>query len=202
MPNPSPRKACWTSSAIVAETWGRLSYMRPSVTGPQREGVPGGSWWGLVLVKASPSVEAVMPSHFGGESMLGRLLLLFIVVPLVELYLLIEVGSRLGAGTTVILIALTGGVGALLARMQGFRVVLQIRERLRGGQLPADELLSGGLVVAGGLLLVTPGLLTDAVGLALLLPFVRSRVVEWVKGFIQRKIQEGSIDVVAWEGDE
>ncbi|MBW8004358.1 MAG: FxsA family protein [candidate division NC10 bacterium] len=143
-----------------------------------------------------------MPSHFGGESMLGRLLLLFIVVPLVELYLLIEVGSRLGAGTTVILIALTGGVGALLARMQGFRVVLQIRERLRGGQLPADELLSGGLVVAGGLLLVTPGLLTDAVGLALLLPFVRSRVVEWVKGFIQRKIQEGSIDVVAWEGDE
>ncbi|MEE9124761.1 MAG: FxsA family protein [candidate division NC10 bacterium] len=134
--------------------------------------------------------------------MLGRLLLLFIVVPLVELYLLIEVGSRLGAGTTVILIALTGGVGALLARMQGFRVVLQIRERLRGGQLPADELLSGGLVVAGGLLLVTPGLLTDAVGLALLLPFVRSRVVEWVKGFIQRKIQEGSIDVVAWEGDE
>ncbi len=143
-----------------------------------------------------------MPSHFGGESMLGRLLLLFTVVPLVELYLLIEVGSRLGAGTTVILIALTGGVGALLARMQGFRVVLQIRERLRGGQLPADELLSGGLVVAGGLLLVTPGLLTDAVGLALLLPFVRSRVVEWVKGFIQRKIQEGSIDVVAWEGDE
>ncbi|MEE9521685.1 MAG: FxsA family protein [candidate division NC10 bacterium] len=134
--------------------------------------------------------------------MLGRLLLLFTVVPLVELYLLIEVGSRLGAGTTVILIALTGGVGALLARMQGFRVVLQIRERLRGGQLPADELLSGGLVVAGGLLLVTPGLLTDAVGLALLLPFVRSRVVEWVKGFIQRKIQEGSIDVVAWEGDE
>ncbi|MEE8503566.1 MAG: FxsA family protein [candidate division NC10 bacterium] len=143
-----------------------------------------------------------MPSHFGGDSMLGRLLLLFTVVPLVELYLLIEVGSRLGAGTTVILIALTGGVGALLARMQGFRVVLQIRERLRGGQLPADELLSGGLVVAGGLLLVTPGLLTDAVGLALLLPFVRSRVVEWVKGFIQRKIQEGSIDVVAWEGDE
>ena len=46
MPNPSPRKACWTSSAIVAETWGRLSYVRPSVTGPQREGVPGGSWWG------------------------------------------------------------------------------------------------------------------------------------------------------------
>lgn len=134
--------------------------------------------------------------------MLGRLLLLFTIVPLLELYLLIEVGSRLGAGVTVILIALTGGVGALLARMQGFRVIIQIRERLQEGRLPADELLAGGLIVAGGLLLVTPGLLTDVVGLALLLPFVRSRVVEWVKRFLRRKIQEGNIHVVALNGEE
>jgi UPF0716 protein FxsA len=134
--------------------------------------------------------------------MLGRLLLLFTVVPLLELYLLIEVGSRLGAGITVVLIALTGGVGALLARMQGFKVLVRIRERLAQGRLPADELLSGGLVLAGGLLLVTPGLLTDAVGLALLLPFVRVRVVEWVKDFLRRKIEEGSIQVVAWEREE
>jgi UPF0716 protein FxsA len=134
--------------------------------------------------------------------MLGRLLLLFTVVPLLELYLLIEVGSRLGAGITVALIALTGGVGALLARMQGFRVLVQIRERLAQGRLPADELLSGGLVLAGGLLLVTPGLLTDAVGLALLIPFIRLRVVEGVKDFLRRKIEEGSIQVVAWEREE
>lgn len=134
--------------------------------------------------------------------MFGRLLLLFIVVPLIELYLLIEVGSRIGAATTVILIALTGGVGALLARMQGFKVLVQIRERLAQGRLPADELLSGGLVLAGGLLLVTPGLLTDAVGLSLLLPFVRLRVVEWVKDFLRRKIEQGSIQVVAWEREE
>ncbi len=139
-----------------------------------------------------------MPSPFWVESMLGRLLLLFTLVPLLELYLLIEVGSRLGAGFTVVLIALTGGVGALLARMQGFRVLVQIRERLAQGRLPADELLSGGLVVAGGLLLVAPGLLTDVVGLALLLPFVRVRVVEWVKDFLRRKIEEGSIQVVTW----
>ncbi|MEE8229778.1 MAG: FxsA family protein [candidate division NC10 bacterium] len=134
--------------------------------------------------------------------MLGRLLLLFTIVPLLELYLLIEVGSRLGAGVTVILIALTGGVGALLARMQGFLVIVQIRERLQEGRLPADELLAGGLIVAGGLLLVTPGLLTDVVGLALLLPFVRSRVVEWVKRFLRRKIQAGNIHVVALDGEE
>lgn len=143
-----------------------------------------------------------MPSLFGVESMLGRLLFLFIVVPLVELYLLIEVGSRIGAATTVALIALTGGVGALLARMQGFRVIVQIRERLAQGQLPADELLSGGLVVAGGLLLVTPGLLTDAVGLVLLIPVVRARVVEWVKAFLRRRIEQGSIHIVAWENEE
>lgn len=134
--------------------------------------------------------------------MFGRLLILFIVVPLIELYLLIEVGSRLGAATTVILIAVTGGVGALLARMQGFRVIMQIRERLAQGQVPADEVLSGGLVVAGGLLLVTPGLVTDLVGLALLVPFVRARLVEWLKGFLRRKIEEGSIHVVAWEREE
>ena len=134
--------------------------------------------------------------------MLGRLLLLFTVVPLLELYLLIEVGSRLGAGFTVVLIALTGGVGALLARMQGFRVLGQIRERLAQDRLPADELLSGGLVLAGGLLLVTPGILTDVVGLTLLLPFVRVRVVQWVKDFLRRKIEGASIQVVTWEREE
>lgn len=143
-----------------------------------------------------------MPSFFWVESMLGRLLLLFTVVPLLELYLLIKVGSRLGAGFTVVLIALTGGLGALLARMQGFRVLVQIRERLAQGRLPADELLSGGLVLAGGLLLVTPGLLTDVVGLALLLPFVRVRVVEWVKELLRRKIEDGSIEVVTWERED
>lgn len=134
--------------------------------------------------------------------MLGRLLILFTVVPLLELYLLIEVGSRLGAGFTVVLIALTGGVGALLARMQGFRVLGQIRERLAQDRLPADELLSGGLVLAGGLLLVTPGILTDVVGLTLLLPFVRVRVVQWVKDFLRRKIEGANIQVVTWEREE
>lgn len=134
--------------------------------------------------------------------MFGRLFLLFTLVPLLELYLLIKVGSHLGAEFTILLIVLTGGVGALMARMQGFQVIVQIRERLQGGLLPADELLAGGLIVVGGLLLVTPGLLTDTVGLALLLPFVRSRIVEWIKNFLRRKIQEGRVQIVAWEGEE
>lgn len=134
--------------------------------------------------------------------MLGRLLLLFTVVPLLEMYLLIQVGSRIGAEVTILLVVLTGAVGAILARMQGFQVIVQIREGLRAGRLPADELLSGGLIVAGGLLLVTPGLLTDAVGLALLLPPFRSQVVRWFKAFLRRKIEEGHVQVVTWEGEE
>ncbi|MEE8241916.1 MAG: FxsA family protein [candidate division NC10 bacterium] len=134
--------------------------------------------------------------------MFGRLFILFTLVPLVELYLLIKVGSHLGAEATILLIVLTGGVGALMARMQGFQVIVQIRERLRGGVLPADELLAGGLIVVGGLLLVTPGLLTDAVGLALLLPFVRSRVVVWIKDFMRRKIEDGRVQIVTWEREE
>ncbi len=134
--------------------------------------------------------------------MFGRLFILFTLVPLLELYLLIKVGSHLGAEATILLIVLTGGVGALMARMQGFQVIVQIRERLREGVLPAAELLAGGLIVVGGLLLVTPGLLTDVVGLALLLPFVRSRVVVWIKDFMRRKIQEGHVHIVTLEERE
>ncbi|MFQ5881434.1 MAG: FxsA family protein [Candidatus Methylomirabilales bacterium] len=132
----------------------------------------------------------------------GRLFLLFTLFPLLELYLLIQLGSRVGAETTIALIILTGGAGALLARIQGFRVVREIQGRLREGRLPADELLAGGLILVGGLLLVTPGLLTDAIGLALLIPIVRSRAVGWIKGFLRRKIQAGRFHVVAREWEE
>lgn len=134
--------------------------------------------------------------------MLGRLFVFFTLVPLIELYLLIKLGNYLGAEFTILLILITGGVGALMARAQGFRVLFQIRERLHEGLLPADEVLAGALIVAGGLLLVTPGLLTDAVGLALLFPFVRSRVAEWVKDFLRRKIEEGRIQIVGFGGEE
>jgi len=108
--------------------------------------------------------------------MVARLLLLFTVVPLVELYLLIRLGRATSAGTAVAVVIGTGLLGAVLARREGLRCWLEIRRRLAAGQMPADALIDALLVLAAGTLLITPGLLTDAAGLLLLLPPTRARV--------------------------
>lgn len=106
--------------------------------------------------------------------MLLKLILLFTIIPLVELALLIEIGSRLGVIFTVILVGITGMIGVTLARSQGFKVINRIKKSLNQGQLPADDLLGGLLILAGGLFLLTPGLLTDLTGFALIIPLTRS----------------------------
>ncbi|MFQ5904587.1 MAG: FxsA family protein, partial [Candidatus Binatia bacterium] len=92
--------------------------------------------------------------------MLARLFLLFTIVPLIELYLLIKIGSYLGALNTVLLIVITGILGALLARLEGLRVLRQIVQNLSQGIVPAEELVDGVLIFIAGILLVTPGVLT------------------------------------------
>jgi len=114
-----------------------------------------------------------------------RLLLLFTVVPLAELYLLLwlaHVTSPLVALATVIV---TGIIGASLARHQGWRTWVRIQEQLAAGRMPASELVDGLLILIAGALLITPGILTDAVGFSLLIPPLRRRirgaVAEWFK---------------------
>ena len=104
---------------------------------------------------------------------MGRLLLLFIVLPAVELVLLIEIGRRLGSVETVALIVLTGIVGAALARSQGLQVLSRIQAEMAGGRLPADPLVDGLILLVAAALLVTPGVLTDAFGLLCLAPGFR-----------------------------
>ena len=94
---------------------------------------------------------------------MGRLLLLFIVVPAVELALLIEIGQRVGTLATLALIVASGVLGAALARTQGLQVLANVRTRINAGELPADSLLDGLLILIASALLVTPGVLTDAV---------------------------------------
>ncbi len=106
--------------------------------------------------------------------MFARLLLLFTVVPLIELYLLIEVGTVIGAPSTILLVLGTGALGAILARLEGLRTLRQIQRNLAQGIVPAEEMLDGVIILAAGLLLITPGILTDAFGFLLLVPVTRN----------------------------
>lgn len=132
--------------------------------------------------------------------MLGRLFLLFTLVPLLELFLLIEVGERIGAGPTVALVLVTGIVGAWLARREGTRSWRTVRRELADGTLPAEELLGAALVVLSGAFLVTPGILTDAVGLLLLARPVRNRLASRIRRSLQTRLEEGAIRVFASGG--
>ena len=113
--------------------------------------------------------------------MFARLLLLFTVVPLVELYLLIEVGSLIGGLTTILLVLVTGVVGAFLAKLEGLRTLGQIQRNLSQGIVPAEEMLNGVIILVAGLLLITPGILTDAFGFLMLIPFTRNAFKRWLR---------------------
>ncbi|MDX9740920.1 MAG: FxsA family protein [Gammaproteobacteria bacterium] len=104
-------------------------------------------------------------------------LILFIVVPLLELYVLIEVGSEVGALTVIGLLVAAAIAGGLLLRWQGFSLAQRVRETLQRGELPAIEMLEGALVLFAGVLLLLPGFLSDIAAIALLLPWVRSALI-------------------------
>jgi UPF0716 protein FxsA len=122
-----------------------------------------------------------------------KLLALFVVVPLLELALLIRVGNLLGFWVTMAIVIVTAMVGASLARSQGTRVLREIRRDLTAGRVPASNLLDGLLVLIGGIVLLTPGFITDLVGLALLLPFTRSRLKRAVARRFEGLIRSGRV---------
>ena len=120
--------------------------------------------------------------------MLLRLFLLFTLVPMIELAILIEIGRRIGAGTTIALLILSGFLGAALAKREGLRTLRHIQDDLAAGRLPTDRLIDGLLILLAGVLLITPGVLTDAVGFLLLIPPVRRLVRNRLKKRFQAKI--------------
>jgi len=124
-----------------------------------------------------------------------KLLVPLTIVPLVELYLILLVGRQFGAPTTVAAIFLTGATGAWLVRRQGFDLLRRIQGELARGAIPAGELLDGALILAGGVLLLTPGFCTDLFGLALLLPLSREIFKEILRRWLQRQVDRGVIVV-------
>ena len=102
------------------------------------------------------------------------LFLLFLTVPLVEIYFLIQVGQEIGAFSTVLLCILTAAIGAILLRIQGILTLMNAQEKLRRGEIPADNLLEGLILLMTGVLLLTPGFVTDVIGFLCLVPSLRS----------------------------
>lgn len=130
--------------------------------------------------------------------MLARLALLFVVVPLIELALLVELGGVVGLLPTVLLVVTTGILGAALARREGLRVLTAVRSELADGRVPGGALMHGLSVLVGGALLLTPGLLTDLVGFSLLIPPTRSLILRGVRRWFERQLSEGRVQFVSF----
>ena len=116
------------------------------------------------------------------------LLLLFTVVPLLELWLLVQLSGEFGFWTTIAMVLGTGMVGAALARWQGWQAVERIRTEMREGMLPAEAIGDGVLIFAAGLLLITPGVLTDVLGLSLLIPPLRKLVMKGLRYWFTTRV--------------
>ena len=124
--------------------------------------------------------------------MLLKLFLAFTIIPIIEIYLLIEIGSMFGALTAVALVILTGFLGAFLARMQGLQTLYRIQESLREGRMPSGELLDALLIGIAGLVLLTPGFLTDSAGFLLLIPATRNAIKNWLRRQIELRYMSNS----------
>ena len=133
-------------------------------------------------------------------SILSRLALIFVAVPLLELFLLIRLGGAIGLFPTLALCVLTGVAGAWLARREGLRALWSFQERLARGGVPGRALMDGLCILLGGALLLTPGLLTDVVGFSLLLPPSRRWIQKRIQRRIERQLADGSLRVTTIGG--
>lgn len=127
------------------------------------------SLWGLVCSSHGGASLCGRWAPYAGD-VFGIILLLFLVVPIIELYLVIQVGSSIGVMPTVALLIAVSITGAWLLRHQGLSVLSRIQAKLARGEMPGRELVDGLLIVFAGALMLTPGFMTDAFGLLLMLP--------------------------------
>lgn len=125
--------------------------------------------------------------------MVLKLFLAFTLIPVAEIYLIIKLGGLLGAFNTVLIIIFTGFVGAYLARMQGMTTMMRVRRNMNQGIMPAEELFDALLILIAGIVLLTPGFLTDIAGIMLLLPPVRLHLKRYLRKKFNQWIENGRI---------
>ena len=126
---------------------------------------------------------------------MGKLLLLFIVVPTIELILLLKIGSLIGILPTVAVILITGVLGAGLARIQGLSVLGQLQAEMGTGRLPAGPMVDGAIILVAAALLMTPGFLTDVFGFLCLIPATRTMMKRLVWARFERAVKRGNLNI-------
>lgn len=119
------------------------------------------------------------------------LLILFTVIPAIEIYLLFTIGAKIGGMNTLFVVIATGILGATLAKSQGLSILNRMQVNLAKGEVPADQFIHGLLVFGGGLLLLTPGFLTDVLGLSMVMPGTRNMIAHFMKSFFHKYVQTG-----------
>jgi UPF0716 protein FxsA len=127
--------------------------------------------------------------------MFFKLFLLFTIIPVVELALLIKIGSFIGVANTIAIVILTAIVGAYMVRSEGIGVMHRIQKNMNEGLFPGDELINGLLILIAGALLLTPGFFTDLLGFCMVFPLTRKFISKYVKKYLERKISSGDIHI-------
>lgn len=124
-----------------------------------------------------------------------KIFFVLVLVPILEIYTLIQVGGLIGPWATIILVILTGIAGTLLLRTQGLDVLRTIQLEMNAGRLPAEQLLDGVMILAGGLVLLTPGFWTDLCGFFLLVPSTRKFIKGWLRLWLEQQLKSGTITI-------
>ena len=132
--------------------------------------------------------------------MFGKLFLLFTVLPLLELFVLIQIGERIGGIPTIGMLLFSGVLGAALARAEGLRVLRAFQGSVSTGQVPADSVINGALVLLGCALLISPGVLSDVLGIVLLLPPSRRVALRIASARVRRALERAALRVVSAPG--
>lgn len=125
--------------------------------------------------------------------MLRILILLLIIVPALEIYVLVLSGNTIGIYWTIILVILTGVLGAWLAKKEGLHTIRLAQLQLQQGQIPSGVIIDGLSILVGGVVLLTPGFITDAIGFFLLIPTTRAIAKAFFQKIFERMIKSGSI---------
>ncbi len=123
------------------------------------------------------------------------LFLIFVFVPVIELSLLIKVGSIIGTLNTILIILLTALIGAYMVKLEGMGVMYRIQQSMQEGIFPAEELLNGMMILVAGALLLTPGFFTDIIGFLMVFPVSRNLIKRAARRYIEKKIASSNMHI-------